>query len=43
MVVVTLVGLLALFSLASIVLSGDEDSGRDPRDDVSLWITYAFR
>ncbi len=45
MVFITLVGLLALFSLVSIVLTSDhERSGRpDPRDDVSLWISYAFR
>ena len=45
MVIITFVGLLALFSLVSIVLSGGGENNRrlDPRDDISLWITYAFR
>jgi hypothetical protein len=45
MVIITLVGLLALFSLVSIVLSGEGKNNRrpDPRDDISLWIAYAFR
>jgi hypothetical protein len=36
-------GLLALFSILSIVLSDDEPRRTDPRDDVRLWMRYVTR
>ncbi|MCU0483931.1 MAG: hypothetical protein MUC54_06650 [Chloroflexi bacterium] len=45
MVIVTLFGLLALFSFVSIVLSGEEDDQVpvDPRDLLPLWARFATR
>jgi hypothetical protein len=36
-------GLLALFSILSIVLGDDEPRRADPRDDVRLWLRFVAR
>ncbi|MBP1705903.1 MAG: hypothetical protein H6Q36_1642 [Chloroflexi bacterium] len=45
MVIATLFGLLALFAIVSIVLSGEEDAmaPTDPRDSLPLWARFAAR
>ena len=37
------IGLLALFSVVSILLSDDEPRRADPRDDVRLWLRFVAR
>jgi len=36
-------GLLALFSILSIVLGDEEPRRADPRDDVRLWLRFVAR
>lgn len=36
-------GLLALFSILSIMLGTEDPRRADPRDDVNLWMRYGFR
>jgi hypothetical protein len=44
MVIATGFGLLALFSVLSILFSGREDRpGTDRRDDIALWMRYGLR
>ncbi len=44
MIVATVLGLLALFSVVSIVLSGDnEHSEVDPRDQLPVWARFGLR
>jgi hypothetical protein len=44
MFLATVLGLLALFSLASILLSGDDElPGADPRDQLPIWARFSHR
>jgi hypothetical protein len=45
MVLVTLIGLLALFSLLSIMLGAEDprQAGYDPRSEMKLWMRYGIR
>jgi hypothetical protein len=36
-------GILALFSILSILLGDDEPRRADPRDDVRLWMRFVAR
>jgi hypothetical protein len=36
-------GLLALFSILSIVLGDEEPRRADPRDDIRLWMRFVAR
>jgi hypothetical protein len=36
-------GLLALFSVLSIVLGSEDTRQGDPRDDIRIWMRYATR
>jgi hypothetical protein len=36
-------GLLALFSILSIVLGDEEPRRADPRDDIRLWLRFVAR
>lgn len=44
MIIASVLGLLALFSLVSILLSGDDDLREaDPRDRVPTWARFGMR
>jgi hypothetical protein len=43
MVIATVLGLLALFSFVSILLSGDEPAEADPRDKLPAWARFGLR
>jgi hypothetical protein len=43
MIIATALGLLALFSFISILLSGDERSEVDPRDQLPVWARFGLR
>ena len=44
MIIATVLGLLALFSFVSILLSGgDEPSVADPRDKLPTWARFGLR
>jgi hypothetical protein len=44
MIVATVLGLLALFSFVSIVLSGDDElPAVDPRDRLPTWVRFGLR
>ncbi len=43
MVIVAVFALLALFSIVSIVMSGEEKEGSDPRENPVLWATLGRR
>jgi hypothetical protein len=44
MIVATVLGLLALFSIVSLVLSGDDELPEvDPRDQLPTWARYGLR
>jgi hypothetical protein len=44
MIIATVIGLLALFSFVSILLSGDDELPEDdPRDRLPVWARYGLR
>jgi hypothetical protein len=44
MIIATVLGLLALFSFVSILLSGDDELPEaDPRDRLPVWARYGLR
>jgi hypothetical protein len=44
MIIATVLGLLALFSFVSILLSGDDELPEaDPRDRLPVWARYGMR
>jgi predicted metal-dependent hydrolase len=44
MIIATALGLLALFSFVSILLSGDDElSEADPRDQLPAWARFGLR
>lgn len=45
MIIATVIGLLALFSFVSILLSGDDElpEASDPRDRLPVWARYGLR
>jgi len=44
MIIATVLGLLALFSFVSIVLSGDDELPQgDPRDRLPAWVRFGLR
>lgn len=44
MIIATVIGLLALFSFVSILLSGDDELPEaDPRDKLPLWARFGLR
>jgi hypothetical protein len=44
MIIATVLGLLALFSFVSILLSGDDELPEvDPRDQLPTWVRFGLR
>ena len=44
MIIATILGLLALFSFVSLLLSGDDDLHEaDPRDQLPTWARFGMR